>query len=113
MTRSPRAASYIWPVLTTPIRREEFLIAKALAAFVPDSRHRVRGLWDLSRRGGAVRPSGDRSAIYAGQHVLVQLLFTPLLAGWAIWAGIAVATGSADVRVAQQLSALVVAPGHG
>jgi ABC-2 type transport system permease protein len=46
------------------------------------------------------------SAIYAGTHVLVQLLFTPLLAGWAIWVGIAVSTRSTDVRVAQQLSVL-------
>jgi hypothetical protein len=47
------------------------------------------------------------SAIYAGTHVLVQLLFTPLLAGWAIWGGIAVSARSADVRAAQQLSMLV------
>jgi hypothetical protein len=46
------------------------------------------------------------SAIYAGTHVLVQLLFTPLLAGWAIWVGIAVSARSTDVRVAQQLSML-------
>jgi ABC-2 type transport system permease protein len=42
--------------------------------------------------------------------VLVQLLFTPLLAGWAIWTGIAVSARSADVRVAQQLSVLGSAP---
>src|ERR1019366_1727151 len=46
------------------------------------------------------------SAIYAGTHVLVQLLFTPLLAGWAIWVGIAVSARSTDVRAAQQLSML-------
>ena len=50
------------------------------------------------------------SAIYAGTHVLVQLLFTPLLAGWAIWVGIAVSTRSTDVRAAQQLSVLGSAP---
>ena len=46
------------------------------------------------------------SAIYAGTHVLVQVLFTPLLAGWAIWVGIAVSAGSTDVRAAQQLGVL-------
>ena len=46
------------------------------------------------------------SAIYAGTHVLVQLLFTPLLAGWGIWVGIAVSARSTDVRAAQQLSVL-------
>jgi ABC-2 type transport system permease protein len=42
--------------------------------------------------------------------VLVQFLFTPLLAGWAIWVGIAVSTRSTDVRVAQQLSVLCSVP---
>ena len=50
------------------------------------------------------------SAIYAGTHVLVQLLFTPLLAGWAIWVGIAVSARSTDVRVAQQLGTLASLP---
>jgi ABC-2 type transport system permease protein len=50
------------------------------------------------------------SAIYAGTHVLVQLLFTPLLAGWPIWVGIAVSARSTDVRAAQQLSVLASAP---
>lgn len=50
------------------------------------------------------------SAIYAGTHVLVQLLFTPLLAGWAIWVGIAVSARSTDVRAAQQLSVLAGVP---
>jgi ABC-2 type transport system permease protein len=50
------------------------------------------------------------SAIYAGTHILVQLLFTPLLAGWAVWVGIAVSTRSTDVRAAQQLSVLGSGP---
>ena len=50
------------------------------------------------------------SAIYSGTHVLVQLVFTPLLAGWAIWVGIGVSARSTDVRVAQQLSVLASTP---
>jgi ABC-2 type transport system permease protein len=42
--------------------------------------------------------------------VLVKLLFTPLLAGWAIWVGIAVSARSTDVRVAQQLRTLATLP---
>jgi ABC-2 type transport system permease protein len=38
------------------------------------------------------------------------LLFTPLLAGWAIWVGIGVSARSTDVRVAQQLSVLGSVP---
>jgi ABC-2 type transport system permease protein len=94
------------PVLTTPIRREEFLIAKALAAFVPTLviAYIVFGIF-LAAAALFAHPV-IASAIYAGTHVLVQLLFTPLLAGWAIWVGIAVSARSADVRAAQQLSML-------
>ncbi len=94
------------PVLTTPIRSEEFLIGKALAAFIPTLviAYAVFGVFL-----GAVALFAHPvivSAVYAGPHVLVQLLFTPLLAGWAIWVGIAVSTRSSDVRAAQQLSVL-------
>ena len=94
------------PVLTTPIRREEFLIGKALAAFVPTLviAYAVFGIF-LAVAGLFAHPV-IASAIYAGTHVLVQLLFTPLLAGWAIWVGIGVSARSTDVRVAQQLSVL-------
>ena len=37
-------------------------------------------------------------------------MFTPLLAGWAIWVGIGVSARSTDVRVAQQLSVLASTP---
>ena len=94
------------PVLATPIRREEFLIAKALATFVPTLviAYAVFGIF-LAVAALFAHPV-IVSAIYAGPHVLVQLLFTPLLAGWAIWVGIAVSARSTDVRVAQQLSVL-------
>ncbi len=59
---------------------------------------------------GAIEGPAIASAIYAGTHVLVQLLFTPLLSGWGIWVGIAVSARSTDVRVAQQLSVLGSVP---
>ena len=98
------------PVLTTPIRREEFLIGKALAAFVPTLviAYAVFGIF-LAVAGLFAHPV-IASAIYAGTHVLVQLVFTPLLAGWAIWVGIAVSARSTDVRAAQQLSVLGSTP---
>lgn len=94
------------PVLITPIRREEFLIGKALAAFVPTLviAYVVFGIFL-----GAVALFAHpviASAIFEGTHILVQLLFTPLLAGWGIWVGIAVSARSTDVRAAQQLSVL-------
>jgi ABC-type Na+ efflux pump permease subunit len=98
------------PVLITPIRREEFLVGKALAAFVPTLviAYAVFGIF-LGAAALFAHPV-IASAIYAGSHVLVQLLFTPLLAGWAIWVGIAVSTRSTDVRAAQQLSVLGSVP---
>jgi hypothetical protein len=82
------------------------LIGKALAAFVPTLviAYAVFGIF-LGAAALFANPVID-SAIYAGTHVLVQLVFTPLLAGWAIWVGIAVSARSADVRAAQQLSVL-------
>ncbi|MGH9043651.1 MAG: ABC transporter permease, partial [Acidimicrobiales bacterium] len=98
------------PVLITPIRREEFLIGKALAAFVPTLviAYVVFGVF-LAAAAQFAHPV-IVSALYSGTHVLVQLLFTPLLAGWGVWVGIAVSARSTDVRVAQQLSVLGTLP---
>ena len=94
------------PLLSTPVRREEFVIAKALAALAPTLviAYAVFGIF-LAIAALLAHPV-ILSAIFTGSHVLVQLLFTPLLAGWAIWVGIAVSSRSTDVRVAQQLGVL-------
>ena len=98
------------PVPITPIRREEFLIAKTLAAFVPTLlvAYPVFGIF-LATSALFANPV-IASAIYSGTHALVQVLFTPLLAGWGIWVGIAVSARSTDVRSAQQLSVLGTLP---
>ncbi|HEX3784761.1 MAG TPA: ABC transporter permease subunit [Pseudonocardiaceae bacterium] len=98
------------PVLVTPIHREEFLIGKALAAFLPAIAvsYAIFGIFLAST---AIFASPViTSAIFAGPHILVQLLFTPLLAGWSIWMGIAVSTRVKDVRAAQQLGVLASLP---
>lgn len=91
------------PVLITPVRREEFLIGKALAVLVPTLliAYLVFGIF-LGVAAIFAHP-GVTSAVFEGSHVLVQLLFTPLLAGWSIWVGIAISARSADVRAAQQV----------
>ena len=48
--------------------------------------------------------------MFEGPHLLIQLVFTPLLAGWSIWMGIAVSTRMKDVRAAQQLGVLASLP---
>ncbi len=98
------------PILITPIRREEFLIGKALAVLIPTLMiaYAIFGIF-LAIAALFAHP-GIRSAIFAGSHIPVQLLFTPLLAGWSIWVGIAISTRSSDVRVAQQLSVFANLP---
>ena len=94
------------PVLTTPIRREELLLAKALAPLLPAIvvSYAVYGIFvaviELFAHPG-VAP-----ALLQGPEVLAQVLFTPLLALWSIWVGIAISTRVSDVRAAQQLSVL-------
>jgi ABC-type Na+ efflux pump permease subunit len=91
------------PVLITPIRPEEFLIGKALAVLAPTLAvaYLVFGIF-LGVAAIFAHP-GVSSAVFEGSHLLVQLLFTPLVAGWSIWVGIAISARSADVRAAQQL----------
>jgi hypothetical protein len=50
------------------------------------------------------------SALLQWPEILAQLLFTPLLAAWSIWVGIAISGRANDVRVAQQLSVLASLP---
>jgi ABC-type transport system involved in multi-copper enzyme maturation permease subunit len=98
------------PVLTTPVRREEFLLGKALAALVPSVAiaYGVYAVF-LTCVGLFAQPA-VASALVQAPDVLAQLLFTPLLAGWSIWVGIAISARSSDFRVAQQLGILASLP---
>jgi ABC-type Na+ efflux pump permease subunit len=98
------------PILITPIRREEFLVGKALAVLVPTLvvAFAIFGIF-LAVAALFAHP-GVRSAIFSGSHIPVQVVFTPLLAGWSIWVGIAISARSSDVRVAQQLSVFANIP---
>jgi ABC-type Na+ efflux pump permease subunit len=98
------------PILITPVRPEEFLIGKALAVGMPTLAvaYTIFGIF-LALAALFAHPAIE-SAIFAGSHIPVQLLFTPLLAGWSIWVGIAISARSSDVRVAQQLSVFANLP---
>ena len=98
------------PILITPIRSEEFLIGKALAVVIPALviAYTIFGIF-LAIAALFAHP-GIESAIFAGSHIPVQLVFIPLLAGWSIWVGIAISARSSDVRVAQQLSVFANLP---
>lgn len=98
------------PVLTTPLRREELLLGKALAAYIPTLviSYVMYGIF-LACVGLFAHPNVADDIFQTGR-VLAQVLFTPLLAAWSIWAGIAISTRANDVRVAQQLSTLISLP---
>jgi ABC-2 type transport system permease protein len=99
------------PLLTTPVRREELLLGKALAAIVPSVSiaYVVFAVIEVSARLLA-RNAAVAPALWQGPHVLAEILFAPLLAGWSIWVGIGISARSSDVRVAQQLGTLASLP---
>ena len=107
---SEREQGTLEPVLTTPVRSEELLIGKALAALVPAVAiaYAMLGVLLLTVRLFAHQQVA--SVTLEGPRILAQVLFIPLLAGWAIWAGLAVSVRANDVRVAQQLGTLASLP---
>lgn len=98
------------PVLTTPVRREELLLGKALAAFAPTLVIAYLMFGIFLAVVGLFAHQNVVTDVFKADRILPQLLFTPLLAGWSIWAGLAISTKVTDVRVAQQFGTLVSLP---
>jgi ABC-2 type transport system permease protein len=98
------------PVLGTPIRREELLLAKALAVFLPAVAISYIVYAAFIVLVELFAHPGVASALIRAPDVLAQAIFTPLLAGSSIWIGIAISTRAGDVRVAQQLATLASLP---
>jgi ABC-type transport system involved in multi-copper enzyme maturation permease subunit len=98
------------PVLTTPVRASELLLGKAVAVFIPSVglAYAIYFVVLIAVRIGAAQVVVD--IVWHAPQVLAQLLFTPLLALWAIWVGIGISTRTSDVRVAQQLATLAGLP---
>jgi ABC-2 type transport system permease protein len=98
------------PLLSTPIRREELLLGKALAVLTPaiGIAYAVFGIF-LALVALFAHP-GVASALIRGSDILAQVIFTPLIASWSIWLAIAISTRASDIRVAQQLSLLASLP---
>jgi ABC-type transport system involved in multi-copper enzyme maturation permease subunit len=98
------------PVLTTPVRREELLLGKALASLVPSL---IVSYVEYGLVLAVIELFASRtaaSAVLRGSEIVAQIVFTPLIAGWSIWAGMAISTRARDIRVAQQLGTLVSLP---
>jgi ABC-2 type transport system permease protein len=98
------------PALTTPIRRDEFLLAKALAAVIPSLAIAYVVYAFVLVCVEAFADPAVASALVRGPSIVAQLVFTPLLAAWSIWIGIAISTRTNDIRVAQQLGTLASLP---
>jgi len=105
-----RQQATLEPVLTTPVRRSEFLLGKALATFAPSIviAYAVFLLYLLLVELFA-EPS-VASAFIRPPDLIAQLFFTPLLAALSIWIGMTISTRSQDARVAQQLGLLASLP---
>jgi ABC-2 type transport system permease protein len=98
------------PVLTTPVRREEFLLGKALASVLPSVvvAYTVYAVFLACVRLFAY--PAVASALLRWTDVLAQVLLTPPIATWSIWVGMGISAKSNDVRVAQQLGMLASLP---
>jgi ABC-2 type transport system permease protein len=105
-----RVQGTLEPVLTTPVRRDELLLGKAVAAFVPSVgiAYAIYIVVAVSIRFGAAHAVS--AVVWHPPQVLAQILFTPLLASWSIWVGIGISARASDVRVAQQLATLAGLP---
>lgn len=98
------------PVLSTPIRREELLLGKALAVLIPSVAIAYLVFAVFIALVALFAHSDVASALIRGSDVLAQVIFTPLLATWSIWIGIAISTRASETRVAQQLAVLASLP---
>jgi len=98
------------PALTTPIRSDEFLLGKAIAALAPSVAiaYLVYALFIGFLLLFA--PPGIAPALLQPGDIVAQIVFTPLLGALATWIAVAVSTRFSDTRVAQQLSLLANLP---
>lgn len=98
------------PVLTTPVSRAELIAGKALAIFVPSIvlSYLLFGVFVAITQLAAAAPVA--AAVRHAPQLPAELVFIPLLAAWAIWAGLAISSRASDTRVASQLSMLASLP---
>jgi ABC-2 type transport system permease protein len=99
------------PLLTTPIRRQEFILGKGAAVMIPTLvlSYAVFGLF-LAAVWLFANPATSSGVFAEGPVLLALALFAPLLAGWAVVVGMAVSVRASEVRVAQQLGMIASFP---
>ena len=99
------------PLLTTPVRRQDFILGKAAAVMIPTLAlsYTLFGVFFSVVRLFA-HPVVASAVFHDGPVILALFLLAPLVAGWAIVAGMAVSVRSSEIRVAQQLGVLTSVP---
>jgi ABC-2 type transport system permease protein len=99
------------PLLTTPLRQQEFVLGKAAAVMIP-SVALAYAVYALFLICVALFAHRDVSAavFHDGPTLLALFLFAPLVAGWAVVVGMGVSVRATEVRVAQQLGMLASFP---
>lgn len=105
-----RVQGTLEPLLTTPVRRRELILGKALAAFVPSVGVAYGVFVFFIVIVELFAAPGVAPALLQAPDLVAQFLFTPLLTGWSIWLGMAISARSRDVRSAGQVSILVSLP---
>lgn len=98
------------PALSTPIRSDEFLLGKAIAALLPAVVLAYLAFGLFVAFVLLFTPPGIAPALLRSSDIAAQLVLTPLLAALATWVAVAVSTRFSDTRVAQQLSLLANLP---
>jgi ABC-type Na+ efflux pump permease subunit len=99
------------PLLTTPLRQQEFILGKATAVMIPTlvMAYTVFVVFLIAVALFA-KPGVSAAVFHQGPVLLALFLFAPLLAAWGIVVGMAISVRASEVRVAQQLGALASLP---
>lgn len=105
-----RVQGTLEPLLSTPVQKKELILGKALAVLLPSVAvaYAVFALYIVAVELFAA--PGVASGLVRGPDVVVQVIFTPLLAIWSIWVGMAISVRSSDPRTSSQIAILVSLP---
>jgi ABC-type Na+ efflux pump permease subunit len=99
------------PLLTTPIRQQEFLVGKASSVMIPTLALSYAVFVLFLAATWLFADSVTSTAVFHdGPVILALFLLAPLLAGWGIVVGMAVSVRASEARVAQQLATLASFP---
>jgi ABC-2 type transport system permease protein len=99
------------PLLTTPIRQQEFILGKAASVMVPTLvlSYIVYALFFAAV--GVFANNVVASAVFHDSSAIFALfVLAPLMAGWGIVVGMGVSVRATEIRVAQQLGTLASIP---